>query len=206
MECVRDGIQAKITYTDALAAGGSKSVTGNVDGVSQDGINSVSAKNENENDKNENKNDKNGNENDKYGNKNDDNKDENGIDTVLDMSIVDRGSALLLGALSRGRPEGTIEETWERMILAEKMRFDLDGLCSKIEKGVEEGKEIEKSRVGVESVVGVDVVGDCSISSSVGDSAVESAVRTISCSSSKYASYVNLNYSTMKRLPSVVKA
>ena len=205
MECVRDGIQAKITYTDALAGGGSKSVTGNVYGVSEDGVNSVSAKNKNENEKNGNENDKYGNKNDND-NKNDDNKDENGVDTVMDMSIVDRGSALLLGALSRGRPEGTIEETWERMILAEKMRFDLDVLCSKIEKGVEEGKEIEKSRVGVESVVGVDVVGDCSISSSVGDSAVESAVRTISCSSSKYASYVNLNYSTMKRLPSVVKA
>ena len=176
MECVKDGIQAKITYTDASSCSKSMSVAGSITGSSDDdAVNSINTKNEKKTD-GENKN---GNENS-----------ENEIDTVIDMSIVDRGSVLLAGALSRGRPEGTIEETWERMILAEKMRFDLDALCSKEGK---EGEEMSGGGVGVSVEVG-------------GSSRSDSVVSTSTCHSSKYASYVNLNYSVMKRLPSVVKA
>ena len=39
--------------------------------------------------------------------------------------VVDRGSALLAKLLAHGRPPGTVEETWERIILAEKLRHSL---------------------------------------------------------------------------------
>ena len=43
-------------------------------------------------------------------------------------SVVDRGAELLARVLSRGRPPGTEEETWERVILAEHLRFRLEQL------------------------------------------------------------------------------
>jgi hypothetical protein len=38
---------------------------------------------------------------------------------------VDRGAELLDRLLLSGRPVGAIEEAWERVILAERMRFNL---------------------------------------------------------------------------------
>jgi hypothetical protein len=52
-----------------------------------------------------------------------------GLETVEGESavpcVVDRGSALLAKLLAHGRPPGTVEETWERIILAEQLRHSL---------------------------------------------------------------------------------
>lgn len=129
------------------------------------------------------------------------------VDVEVDMSIVDRGSELLENILSNGRPVGTVEETWERIILAEKMRFRLDLLCGGRETMTGVGNEGEnKSRNGgndgeKEEKVSAIVTGADSVSSD--SKRVNNAE---SCTSKKYVTYVNQNFNSVKRLAAVVKA
>jgi hypothetical protein len=129
------------------------------------------------------------------------------VDVEVDMSIVDRGSELLENILSNGRPVGTVEETWERIILAEKMRFRLDLLCGGREnmtgvgnegenKGRNGGNDSEKE--GRESAI---VTGADS-----GSSDSKRINNAESCTSKKYVTYVNQNFNSVKRIAAVVKA
>lgn len=129
------------------------------------------------------------------------------VDVEVDMSIVDRGSELLENILSNGRPVGTVEETWERIILAEKMRFRLDLLCGGRETMTGVGNEGEnKSRNGgndsekeeKESVIVTGIESGSSDSKRVNNAE--------SCTSKKYVTYVNQNFNSVKRLAAVVKA
>ena len=129
------------------------------------------------------------------------------VDVEVDMSIVDRGSELLENILSNGRPVGTVEETWERIILAEKMRFRLDLLCGGRETMTGIGNEGEnKSRnggndsekEGKQSVIVTGIESGSSDSKRVNNSE--------SCTSKKYVTYVNQNFNSVKRLAAVVKA
>ena len=52
-----------------------------------------------------------------------------------DGTVVDRGAELLARVLARGRPPGTEEETWERVILAEHLRFRLEQLHPAVDAG-----------------------------------------------------------------------
>lgn len=129
------------------------------------------------------------------------------VDVEVDMSIVDRGSELLENILSNGRPVGTVEETWERIILAEKMRFRLDLLCGGRETMTGVGNEGgNKSRNGgndseKEEKVSAIVTGADSVSSD--SKRINNAE---SCTSKKYVTYVNQNFNSVKRLAAVVKA
>lgn len=132
------------------------------------------------------------------------------VDVEVDMSIVDRGSELLENILSNGRPAGTVEETWERIILAEKMRFRLDAMCGPREDRKEKEKENEgvsrdsdrsnrereRERERLTGGVASDVTGS---SDSV------TVNNADSCTSKKYVTYVNQNFNSVKRIAAVVK-
>jgi hypothetical protein len=135
---------------------------------------------------------------------NSDSKDESvvEVDAEVDMSIVDRGSELLESILSNGRPVGTIEETWERIILAEKMRFRLDALCG----GREALAVTRKEGVNRDSDIGKGSgKGRESDSDSVSGEITVKSDSVDSCTSKKYVAYVNQNFKVVKRLAAVVK-
>ena len=120
-------------------------------------------------------------------------------EVVITNSVVDRGAELLQSILANGRPLGTIEETWERIILSEKMRFSLQDLY-----GVENSRNIdiiENARRNRKTV------------STANDEAVPTTVETthISTYNDKanlpltYVSYINNCFNSIKRLAAVEK-
>lgn len=166
-DCVSDGINAKKVYTDSNIGAS----------VSDKAETAVVLKTEDKNDDDNNKdidNTING-------------KAEVDGDVEVDNSIVDRGSELLLNILSKGRPAGTVEEAWERVILAEKMRFNLNALYG----------NNEDSKDNVSS----GIKGDSSSNSME----LNSDADPRSCLSSKYVTYVNQNYNSVKRIAAVLK-
>jgi hypothetical protein len=140
---------------------------------------------------------------------NNENKDESTVevDVEVDMSIVDRGSELLESILSNGRPVGTVEETWERIILAEKMRFRLDALCGGRETLTETSREgVNKdSDIGKGSGEGRANDRDSVAGGITGNSDSVRLNNADSCTSKKYVAYVNQNFNAVKRLAAVVK-
>ena len=125
------------------------------------------------------------------------------VEVEVDTSIVDRGSELLENILSNGRPIGTVEETWERIILAEKMRFRLDLLCGGRETKIEKKDEIIVNNNNNNNNSGRNNENAIKISNDEEDTKIKDADN---CTSRKYVSYVNQNFNSVKRLPAVVKA
>lgn len=122
------------------------------------------------------------------------------VDVEVDNSIVDRGSELLLNILSKGRPAGTVEEAWERVILAEKMRFNLNALYG----------NNEDSKHNVSRNIKSDSSSDSSSKSNItsgssGSAELSSDADPKSCLSNKYVTYVNQNYHSVKRIAAVLK-
>ena len=120
-------------------------------------------------------------------------------EVVITNSVVDRGAELLHSILANGRPLGTIEETWERIILSEKMRFSLQDLY-----GVENSRNIdiiENARRNMKTV------------STANNEAVPTTIETIHSSTYNdkanlpltYVSYINNCFNSIKRLAAVEK-
>ena len=120
-------------------------------------------------------------------------------EVVITNSVVDRGAELLQSILANGRPLGTIEETWERIILSEKMRFSLQDLY-----GVENSRNIEiieNARRNRKTV------------STANDEAVPTTIETTHSSTYNdkanlpltYVSYINNCFNSIKRLAAVEK-
>jgi hypothetical protein len=179
-DCVSDGINAKKVYTDSNI-----SVS-----VSDKAETAVVLKTENKNDD----------DNDKDIDNGINGKIEVEVDVEVDNSIVDRGSELLSNILSKGRPAGTVEEAWERVILAEKMRFNLNALYG----NNEDSKDNVDSNIKGDSSSGSSTKNN--ISSDSSDSTeLSSNADPRSCLSSKYVTYVNQNYNSVKRIAAVLK-
>lgn len=133
------------------------------------------------------------------------------VDVEVDNSIVDRGSELLLNILSNGRPLGTVEEAWERVILAEKMRFNLNALYGNNQDVADNhNTDSNDSRNNDGSS---DSSGDNNRLDNKSNShnknkelGGESSSSSTSCLSSRYVAYVNQNYNTPKRIAAVLKS
>ena len=185
-DCVSDGINAKKVYTDSNISSGDEV---EVEVKAEIPSNSDVLKANNENNDIE--------------NTAVDNALQVEVDAEVDNSIVDRGSELLSNILSNGRPVGTVEEAWERVILAEKMRFNLNVLY---------GNNQDVADNDINSDSNSDNISD---NSSVDDKnnnrnkntelGGDSSSSSISCLSSKYVAYVNQNYNTPKRIAAVLK-
>ena len=118
------------------------------------------------------------------------------VDVEVDNSIVDRGSELLSNILLNGRPLGTVEEAWERVILAEKMRFNLNVLYGNNQDGTDNDSSSDNFSVD-------DKINNHNKNTELG---CDSSSGSTSCLSSKYVAYVNQNYSTPKRIAAVLKS
>ena len=131
---------------------------------------------------------------------------DNAESSTIINSVVDRGSELLETILSKGRPAGTIEETWERIILAEKMRFTLQtahGQYCDI-SAVFDNKSVTSANVGSgNDSDGAENASPDSSSSS--DSSVSIKHNEKTGPSLKYVSYVNRSFNMVKRIASVEK-
>ena len=191
-DCVSDGINAKKVYTDSNISSGDE-VEVEVEVKAEIPSNSDVLKANNENNDIE--------------NTAVDNALQVEVDAEVDNSIVDRGSELLSNILSNGRPVGTVEEAWERVILAEKMRFNLNVLY---------GNNQDVADNDINSDSNSDSNSDnISDNSSVDDKnnnrnkntelGGDSSSSSTSCLSSKYVAYVNQNYNTPKRIAAVLK-
>lgn len=120
-------------------------------------------------------------------------------EVVITNSLVDRGSELLQSILANGRPLGTIEETWERIILSEKMRFtlqDLHGL-----ENVENINAMERNKKNANNISG----SSNDATSSVGETSSVSTYDDKANISLSYVSYINNNFNSVKRLAAVEK-
>ena len=129
------------------------------------------------------------------------------VDVEVDNSIVDRGSELLSNILAKGRPLGTVEEAWERVILAEKMRFNLNSLYGNnqdcvdiIKKGNDKDNDNSDSD-RIESKR-----NNSTESCENKNSELSSDAGPRSCLSYKYVTYVNQNYDNSKRIAAVLKS
>ena len=118
------------------------------------------------------------------------------VDVEVDNSIVDRGSELLSNILLNGRPLGTVEEAWERVILAEKMRFNLNVLYGNNQDGTDNDSSSDNFSVD-------DKINNHNKNTELG---CDSSSGSTSCLSSKYVAYVNQNYNTPKRIAAVLKS
>lgn len=199
-DCVSDGINAKKVYTDNNISTSDKvEVEGKVGVVTVieiDGNNELSSNSDVS---------KANNENNDIKNTAFDNVREIEVeveaDVEVDNSIVDRGSELLLNILSNGRPLGTVEEAWERVILAEKMRFNLNALYGNNQDVAENDSSNNDSSSDNNSVD--DKNNNHDKNKELGG---ESSSSSSSCLSSKYVAYVNQNYNTPKRIAAVLKS
>ena len=141
--------------------------------------------------------------------------DENGVlkeevkEVVIKNSVVDRGAQLLENILANGRPVGTIEETWERIILAEKMRFvlhDLYGGEESVENEIEKNVDSEIERKSEnESLMEQNIVSDNSNSNNDSDNNSDRKYGRKSNPSLSYVSYINKNFNSVKRIAAVQK-
>ena len=213
-DCVSDGINAKKVYTDSNK-GTSDKVEGKV-GV----VTVIEGKNELPSNSDVSKAN---NENNDIKNTAVDNilEVEVEVDVEVDNSIVDRGSELLLNILSNGRPIGTVEEAWERVILAEKMRFNLDVLYGNNEDAADNDNSNNNNNNSNDSSNSNNSSSDSKSDSSIDNNSVDDKINnhdeitelggdssssSTSCLSSKYVAYVNQNYNTPKRIAAVLKS
>lgn len=125
-------------------------------------------------------------------NKNSDSKDskdslESAVNSAEYNSVVDRGTELLAKLLSDGRPVGSIEETWERVILAERMRYNLQVVSGDDNPTVGDTVSIDKE--------GSSVVSAMSVSANPSITPAQS-----------YVDYINKNYVIAKRVAMVIKS
>ena len=112
-------------------------------------------------------------------------------EVVITNSVVDRGAELLQSILANGRPLGTIEETWERIILSEKMRFSLQDLY-----GVENSRNIDIIENARRNSKTVPTTIETTHSSTYNDKANLPLT---------YVSYINNCFNSIKRLAAVEK-
>lgn len=107
--------------------------------------------------------------------------------------VVDRGSALLAKLLANGRPPGTVEETWERIILAEQLRHSLQ---------LRYGNSVAISAATTDAVA----ADSTSPSYSAFLAGTGSAASPSPCLTQQYVHYINRNFATVaKCVASVVK-
>lgn len=191
-DCVSDGINAKKVYTDSNISSGDE-VEVEVEVKAEIPSNSDVLKANNENNDIE--------------NTAVDNALQVEVDAEVDNSIVDRGSELLSNILAKGRPLGTVEEAWERVILAEKMRFNLNSLYGNnqdcvdiIKKGNDKDNDNSDSD-RIESKR-----NNSTESCENKNSELSSDAGPRSCLSYKYVTYVNQNYDNSKRIAAVLKS
>ena len=121
------------------------------------------------------------------------------VEVVITNSVVDRGAELLQSILANGRPVGTIEETWERIILSEKMRFSLQDMY-----GVENSRSIDIIENARKNTKTINTANNEAVTTAieVPDSSTYSDKANLPL---MYVSYINNCFNSVKRLAAVEK-
>ena len=121
------------------------------------------------------------------------------VEVVISNSVVDRGAELLGNILANGRPVGTIEETWERIILSEKMRFSLQDIY-----GAENSRNIDIIENARKNTKTINTANNEAVTT-----AIEVPDRNTYSDKANlpltYVSYINNCFNSVKRLAAVEK-
>ena len=121
------------------------------------------------------------------------------VEVVISNSVVDRGAELLGNILANGRPVGTIEETWERIILSEKMRFSLQDIY-----GAENSRNIDIIENARKNTKTINTANNEAVTTAieVPDRSTYSDKANLPLT---YVSYINNCFNSVKRLAAVEK-